>query len=139
MDKISFRRVFCPYCNQLADLINSSEIFEGRDYGMLWACKPCDAYVGCHKNSKNSAPLGTLANAELRALRVRVHDVFDPLWKHSSANDAINKLSRHEAYRQLALVLRVHEKKAHISMMNEGQCRFFLEYMRKPRRGVLVL
>jgi len=45
---------------------------------MAWLCKPCDAYVGCHNNTKK--PLGTMANRETREWRKKAHAVYDTLW-----------------------------------------------------------
>lgn len=71
----------CPYCNKEAKWVENKEVY-GKNYGksfMMWLCKPCDAYVGCHLNSKR--PLGTMANKELRQWRVKAHSVIDPIWK----------------------------------------------------------
>lgn len=54
--------MICPYCKRPAKWVENKEIY-GKNYGksyMMWLCKPCDAYVGCHNNTKE--PLGTLAN-----------------------------------------------------------------------------
>lgn len=55
----------------------------GRNYGssyMIWLCRPCDAFVGCHENTKK--PKGRfLAKPELRDARKRAHAVIDPLWQ----------------------------------------------------------
>ncbi len=61
---------------------------------MMWLCKPCDAYVGCHNNTKE--PLGTMANRLTREWRRKAHEVFDPLWKdkHYSRSGAYILLSR---------------------------------------------
>lgn len=42
--------VVCPYCGELAELIDSKEIYS-RSYGKAWICRTCDAYVGCHKGT----------------------------------------------------------------------------------------
>ena len=71
----------CPYCGKDAKWCENKEIY-GRNYGksyMCYFCKPCDAYVGCHNNTER--PLGIIANAELRALRKKVHLHMDPYWK----------------------------------------------------------
>ena len=73
-------KVDCPYCKGQAKLIDSKEIY-GRSYGMVWFCKPCDAWVGTHKNSKKHRPLGRLANAELRHWKQIAHTKFDLLWR----------------------------------------------------------
>jgi len=34
----------CPYCGYESTLVHSSAIYSnGSDYGMMWACTPCDA------------------------------------------------------------------------------------------------
>ena len=56
--------------------------FFGKTYDAtrkVWVCTGCRARVGTHPNSDR--PLGTLANAEVRALRKRCHELIDPLWK----------------------------------------------------------
>lgn len=73
--------MICPYCKKEAKWINNKEVY-GKQFGrsyMCYYCKDCDAYVGCHNNTKN--PLGTMANASLRKMRQHVHSVLDPLWK----------------------------------------------------------
>ena len=59
----------CQYCKNDAVWVENKEIY-GKNYGksyMCWLCKNCDAYVGCHNNTKE--PLGNLANKELREKR----------------------------------------------------------------------
>ena len=71
----------CNYCGKPAQWVENKEIY-GRNYGksyMMWICWPCNAYVGCHNNTK--APLGKLANKALREARMKAHSVIDPLWK----------------------------------------------------------
>ncbi len=58
----------CPYFHEPAELAYGTEVYPHRpdlQAKQFWLCGPCDAYVGCHKNS--DTPLGRLANAELRA------------------------------------------------------------------------
>jgi len=59
---------------------------------MCYWCKDCDAYVGCHQNSKR--PFGTMANKELRQLRIKAHSHIDPLWKEG-------RMTRKEMYASL--------------------------------------
>ena len=59
--------VMCPYCGERAVYTNSKEVY-GRSYGMIYLCRPCDAYVGVHDGT--AKPLGRLANAELRAAKI---------------------------------------------------------------------
>lgn len=84
----------CPYCGKEAEWVDNSVIY-GRRYGksyMMWICRPCDARVGCHQNTKK--PLGTLANKELREARMKAHAVVDPLWKS-------HRFSRGHVYQML--------------------------------------
>jgi hypothetical protein len=77
-------KIICPYCNNEAPWVENKEMY-GRNYGksyMCYYCKPCEAYVGCHNNTRR--PLGTMANRELRQWRRQVHDAIDPLWKSKS-------------------------------------------------------
>lgn len=86
--------MICPYCNKEAIWCENKEIY-GKNYGksyMCYYCKPCNAYVGCHENSKK--PLGTMANKELRDWRIKAHFHIDPLWKSK-------KLARGQVYARL--------------------------------------
>lgn len=54
----------------------------GRNHGrsfMCYLCRPCNAYVGCHNNTRK--PLGTMADAETREWRKKAHAVIDLIWK----------------------------------------------------------
>lgn len=78
--------MICQYCHNQAEWVENKEVY-GRNYGrsiMIWLCKPCDAYVGCHNNTRK--PLGVLANRELREWRKKAHAKFDPLWKNGKMN-----------------------------------------------------
>lgn len=71
----------CPYCGNEAVWCENKAVY-GRNYGksyMCHYCKPCDAYVGCHNNTREA--LGTLANRELRQFRMKVHAHIDPWWR----------------------------------------------------------
>lgn len=90
--------MICPYCEQPARWCDNAERY-GKRYGnsyMCYWCKECDAYVGCHNNTRK--PLGTMANKELREWRMKAHAAFDPLWESG-------KMPRGRAYRILANVL----------------------------------
>ena len=72
----------CPYCGKEARWMSNESIY-GKKYGksyMCYYCKDCDAYVGCHQNTRK--PLGTMANKELRGWRRKAHEAIDPLWKN---------------------------------------------------------
>ncbi|MDP4087365.1 MAG: zinc-finger-containing protein [Bacillota bacterium] len=116
----------CPYCGKTA-LFMSSKDFYGKDFGSnMYVCKSCDAYVGTHGNSK--APLGTMANAQLRSLRKAAHSLFDPLWKG-------RKMSRDGAYRWLQDNMNLPADKAHIGMLNDDQCKELIQKLKTYRFG----
>lgn len=110
--------VRCPYCGAEAKLMDSAQIY-GRSYGNIWACIPCDAYVGVHKNRPGNEPLGRLANGKLRALRQKAHAAFDPLWKDGH-------MTRSQAYFYLQRILGIRKSEAHIARFDEARCRELL-------------
>lgn len=113
--------MICPYCNEKAVFMTTEEYY-GKDYGTnMYVCRPCDATVGTHGRTKN--PKGTLANKELRQLRMEVHAIFDPLWKSG-------KMMRHNAYAVLQKLMNLPKEKAHIGMFNKEQCLEALEKLK---------
>lgn len=109
----------CPYCGNDAELTTGYKVYPHRlDLADLkvWACFPCDAWVGTHKNSPTHAPLGRLANAELRRAKMAAHAAFDPWWKSG-------RMTRREAYQKLANLMSMDPKDAHIGMFDVEQCK----------------
>jgi hypothetical protein len=119
-------RPTCPYCAGKAELKESAEVYPNakQDYGPVWVCDTCDARVGCHPNS-DYAPMGRLANAELRRWKVKAHAAFDPLWRRDG-------FSRSEAYEYLRI--RMGEvKPVHIGDMGVAECRQVVEICEEHR------
>lgn len=109
--------VTCPYCDNPAKFMTSFE-FYGKSYGSnLYVCKPCDARVGTH--GKGKTPLGTLANGQLRNLRMMCHAKIDPAWRKGGKK-------RSAVYRRLAQKMGLTSKEAHIGLFNVDQCRRLL-------------
>lgn len=114
----------CPYCRQPAKLITGKELYSAPRYQhgtsarfadrRYWRCDPCDAHVGCERNS--DAPLGTLADANLRSARSGLHAAFDPL--HTEKH-----MSRGCAYRALAEALKLSTADTHIARFDMALCR----------------
>mgnify|MGYP001578888311 CR=1 FL=1 len=102
----------CPYCKRDATLTDSVILY-GRDYGMIWLCKKCDARVGCHKGT--TKPLGSLADYDLRWKRMLAHEAFDALWK-------TKQKTRNEVYRWLAGQLGINVKHCHIGGFDIDMC-----------------
>lgn len=105
----------CPYCGAKPELIDSAEIYNGTSYGLMYICRPCDAYVSCHLGT--NTPKGRLANAELRQLKIEAHEVFDTIWKQKY------KRGRYQAYYWLSKQLQRPFDLTHIGMMDEETCR----------------
>lgn len=111
----------CPYCGQIAHWVDNKAVY-GRNFGrsyMMYLCKPCDAYVGCHKNSKT--PLGTLANAELRYFRKLAHSKFDVMWN-------TGRMTRSKAYRFLK---KYFGREIHIGEADIETCREIIMLMER--------
>jgi hypothetical protein len=125
------RKLICPYCLRFAKLTTGETIYPHREdlaKKRFWWCRPCMAWVGIHENSRDNAPLGTLANSQLRHARQKVHALFDPLWQSGEK-------TRSEAYAWLAKLLRRPPRSVHIGEMNLEQC---AEAVRKMKEVGLV-
>lgn len=106
----------CPYCGRRAELVDSAEVYHGKSYGLIYLCRPCDARVGVHKGTHR--PLGRLANADLRKIKMKAHALFDPLWLHAPGN---RQHMRNRAYAAMSDVLHIDRKFCHIGMFDEKQ------------------
>ncbi len=113
MKRPGIHDIRCPYCGRRADFLESSARLYGRDYGPVYACLPCRAWVGCHDGTTN--PLGTMADEHLRGMRRRAHEAFDPIWR-------LNAMSRRSAHKWLADQIGVEARDCHIAMMDADQC-----------------
>lgn len=120
----------CPYCGSQVELTDSSKVYDGKSFGMVWVCTrypQCDAYVGAHKNG--GEPKGTLANSVLRRLRMQAHNLFDPLWMSG-------KMTRAKAYVLMRQLMDLPKTQCHIGMMDQSQCWQFIERIRKHKNDV---
>lgn len=95
--------------------------------GMVYLCRPCNAYVGVHIGTDR--PKGSLANAELRGWRKAAHASFDPLWQDGPFK------KRNAAYRWLSEQMKLPIEQTHIGMFTVEQCKAALEIINK---GVTV-
>lgn len=122
-------RVICPYCGRPAKRVTGKEVYPHRNdlyRKKFWICRPCDAYVGCHRDGK---PFGTLANSDLRNIRMKVHEKFDRLWKSG-------RMDRNAAYKSLAKKLGISTKKCHIGMFDIEQCKRALRAAKEISREI---
>ena len=110
----------CPYCKEEALWCENKEVY-GKNYGksyMMYLCKTCDAYVGCHNNTER--PLGTMANRETREWRKKAHLAFDPFWKE-------NGYTRKSIYGKISEAL---ETDVHIAESDITQCKKIINWCR---------
>lgn len=121
--------VLCPYCGAAAQhILSSAEIYRGRDYGPMWVCWRCEAWVGCHKGTDR--PLGRLANKDLRDWKVKAHAAFDPLWKRNLEKrrqergpDYPQGAARGSGYKWLAEQLGIPQKDCHVGLFDVEMCK----------------
>jgi hypothetical protein len=107
--------------------VDSKEVY-GRSYGAMWMCKPCDAWVGCHKGT--AKPMGTLANAELRNARSVLHALFDPIWENLMEERGLSKSqARTMAYEWLAREMDLHPDDCHIALFDYEMCEEVLDIL----------
>lgn len=121
------KAIQCNYCGNDAEWVENKEIY-GKNYGrsyMVWLCRDCDAYVGCHNNTRE--PLGTLADKGLRELRKTAKNAFinekmDGDWK--------NKKLKGKAYAWLRKELNLSRDEAHFGMFDKDRCRKVIEIIK---------
>lgn len=121
----------CPYCEAATLYVNSAEVY-GRDYGMIYLCRPCKAWVGVHKGT--STALGRLANNELREWKKRAHSFFDQLWQRKMSKGFSKKKARRAAYKWLANELEIDINICHIGMFDVDLCKKVVEICKKYYR-----
>lgn len=103
---------------------------------VFYVCPSCDARVGCHV--RTGRPFGPLANAELRALRMRCHAAFDPLWLRAAKH--LGPQARSGAYVWLAAELGV--ERVHFGEADAATCRrvlALLSFLDNPPAVALLL
>lgn len=83
------RSIYCCGCKKevYARLTSGREIYPHRDdlYDLpFWKCEECGCYVGCHhKTSERTKPLGNMPTKEIRAVRMAIHRILDPMWMNA--------------------------------------------------------
>lgn len=122
----------CPDCGRPAVFQPiSAHLYSGQDWGPVYECVPCNAWVGCHKNGKQ--PLGIPANQATRELRKRAHAVFDPLWAAKMHRDGCGKsAARSAAYKWLAGHLGIPARECHISWMTDDHLKQIIRLCTRP-------
>lgn len=83
------------------------------DWPWVYRCKGCQSRVGMHPFT--NIPLGPLADQALRDARKVCKEPFEQLWKGG-------RMSRTEAYAQLAQHLNLPVEQCHFGWFNQDQC-----------------
>lgn len=125
----------CRYCQTPAALLRVGDAGYPyrRDYGPIWTCAPCKAWVGCHPGTEKA--LGRLANAELRKAKQEAHAAFDPLWQRKIAREQCSKgHARRAGYRWLSEQLGIPIKETHIGYFDVEQCRRVVQVCTEVRK-----
>jgi len=120
---IDLEDIICPYCGKVAVMMSGRELYgDSSSYTTknYWVCRDCDAHVGCHLRNdeyglEGNEPLGKMANRRLRMARIKVHIMFDPLWKVAGWN-------RTDSYMWLAKRLGIPGDECHIGNFNLKTC-----------------
>ena len=119
------KTIRCPYCGGTAVLRDAAYVYGSNAHGeQLYVCQhypKCDAYVGVHKGTQ--IPKGTLADGDLRNLRIRAHRIFDMIWKNGI-------LTRKNAYRWIQDKFSLRSDQAHIGYFSEYMCHRLIEESR---------
>lgn len=124
----------CPYCGAPVVLKDATFIYKSKkakNWGKVWVCSnypKCDAYVGCHQNT--DIPKGRLANEQLRTFKKEAHKSFDPIWRSGL-------MSRREAYKWLADMLKIDLEDCHIGMFNIDMCKKVIKLCRNQNNSVI--
>lgn len=125
--KLIMQGKICPYCKQNSEYIDSIEVY-GVSYGMIYICRPCNAWCGTHKSRPLEA-LGRLANSELRELKKQAHSYFDPLWKEGH-------FKRGQLYNLLSLHLGIPSEYTHIGMASVDTCNKIIEWCKEIKKQI---
>jgi len=112
----------CPYCGSAVHFRSADGIYKSNNgNAKLYVCSKypsCDSYVRVHPGTMT--PVGSLANAKLRAIRVTAHKHFDKL--HETG-----LMTKKEAYAWLAFMLQSPMSQAHIGYQSEYYCNRIIE------------
>lgn len=115
----------CPYCGRSVQLRKAAYVYGENaicpdDY--LYVCngypENCDAYVRAHRETLR--PMGTLANSELRNLRIQAHRALSEVWETGC-------MTKHGAYIWLQNRLNLRQQDTHIGMFSEYYCKKTIE------------
>ncbi|MEI2416153.1 zinc-finger-containing protein [Orrella sp. JC864] len=108
----------CDCCGGAVRLASNAEIYRGRKFGdwpYVYLCDACGAYIGLHPDT--DLPLGTMANADLRALRKSTKRLFFDVAEHFFHGQ------RDRTYAWLAQVMGIDARRCHFGLFDIDACR----------------
>ena len=112
----------CPYCGSPVIFRSADGIYkDNKDGTMLYVCShypECDAYVRVRPGTR--IPMGTMADGNLRSLRIATHRQFDKLHK-------LGFMTREEAYMWLAHISDAPLSQAQIGYLREYYCNLVMQ------------
>lgn len=119
------------YCGQSAYLRPNAVVY-GKSYGngLAWICSTyptCGGYMGAHPDGR---PLGTIVDKATKKLRMKVHDLVDPLWKNAT-NGRSNRRNRGSVYGWARRVMGFGDRHFHVGELTADECRKALDLMPK--------
>lgn len=122
--------LLCQYCGQPCAYLPTSIPIYGTDYGPMYQCQPCGAYVGCHPDT--DIPLGHVANAELRDRRKAVKAIFNPLWQRGPKMGRAQR--RSWCYAWLARKMEIPPDDCHVGHFGIKECNEALKWLKGVRQ-----
>lgn len=113
----------CNLCGGDVIYISNDKIY-GKKYGsgFCYYCSNCGAYVGTHINRPDVA-LGILANAQMRNLKMKCHNLFDSKWN--------NQQQRNAEYKKLAQKLNINYQDCHFGYFDLDMLNKALEVLKE--------
>ena len=126
----------CPYCNKATEHVPDTEVYNISFGGMIYLCRDCDAYVGCHKNKPDQS-LGRLANKELRQAKIEAHYYLDNLWQRRIDAETTKGHARGKAYKWLREQMNLTSAECHIGMFDVEQCKKVVEICKPFFRKII--
>lgn len=112
----------CPTCDE--PLVYST--LHGR-YALVCPNYPmCSVF--CSVDQATKAPTSVPGDAETRALRVQLHELFDPLWKRHASADK-RRRERLKLYRWMAKAMGIPQEDAHFALFSTEMCRKVLPWV----------
>ena len=77
----------CPYCGKETELIKGPPVASKQDSDWHYACKPCAAWVLCHKST--TIAYGYVAKVDIRDKRFQLHTLLKKIENKVGCNKSV--------------------------------------------------